>query len=126
MIKIFFRFIMILLAAGIVAGGLYIYAASADSNQGNMDVRSGSITEGQGLPAGGDYTGKQFEGGGPGEGDMGRGHEGGESGSLHGGLGILTQIGKIAIITIVICGVQGLIKLFRRNHKRHVITSGTV
>lgn len=129
---------MILMAAGIVAGGLYLYASNTNSGMSNFPGERGGSTSDQveapsltnpevpstgrgGGPGG--LHGGGFEEGGFLEGGMERGREGG---SLLSWLGVLTQAGKIAVITIVIAVIQIIVKTIRRKHSQTLPQSTSV
>lgn len=115
MLKILFRTGMILLAAALIAGGLYLYANSAGVNSNTMPGGRERPAFDASQPPTADSAGRPMRGGE--HGVMGRGEEhlGGEDGfSLAGWSGVLMQAGKVGLITLAVVALQTIIKWLRR------------
>jgi hypothetical protein len=110
MLKIWMRIGLILLVAGVVAGGWYWFAGNSSSSLGSLpgggeQHAKPALAAGRTAPAGG------FQGA-RGGGDR----ENQASGELG---GLATQLGKVALITLGVVGVQWVGgKLIRRRRMR--------
>ena len=117
MVKIVFRIIMILAAAGLVTGGLFLYVNNTGASQGILAEggRRQGFEQPRIAPEGG--AGRPMRGGmlegfaGPGGhgGFEGRGDAFG-GGSILGLAGVLAQAGKIGLVTVLVVGIQAVIK----------------
>ncbi len=113
MLKIIFRTAMILAAAGIVIGLLFVYS--------NANASSLTAGDNHSLPAG---AGNSRPAKGPkpatADGFAGRdGLGGGEGGfSWFSASGLFTQAGKVGLITLMVVGIQQVFKLLRRMRRR--------
>ncbi len=134
MLRILFRILMILLAAGFIAGGLYLYATNYTSNLSDFPGGREGFTSSQfDVPMNEELSEPLSEdksltnwGGGPGgsdEGDLIEGsftkdsmERGREGGSLRSWLGVLSQAGKIVLITIIVAVIRAIVKAIRSRH----------
>ena len=128
MVKIIVRIGLILLAAGLVCGGLILYANNAGAGLGELPGGGGEhLRQGMGQsqerqfknrPEGALPEGSLTPGGG-----RGLGHaEYGEPGTDW--TGLASQLAKVAVITLVVVGVQWLYrKLRRKRNTNNVVTA---
>jgi hypothetical protein len=111
MLKIIFRILVILLAAGLVCGGLFLVANTAGANLNNFSGGlgrahfDGALTNGS-RPA-------------PPDGAFQPGGRGGEQagGSLLGLAGVAGILGKVAVITAAVVLLQGVSGRFFRKRR---------
>lgn len=119
MLKTLFRIAVILLFAGAIAGGLYLYAASAGPDAGSQSSDAARHSFGQSESSAADPLGRQYRGGGSGGLGAGRGRDAVDGDfSIEGLNGILGQAGKVALITLVVVGLQAITRRIRRGRRR--------
>lgn len=127
--KTFIRTLIILLAAGLVAGGVYLLVERVGLGlPGTGRLAEGTLEGGHGRGLGRglgrgkaaeeqDATRERNE---DGQGDLLRGEHEGETGlsfPLSGLGGVLAQAGKVALITLVVVAAQAAWRWFRRRRK---------
>jgi len=127
MLKTFIRTLIILLAAGLVAGGVYLLVERVGLGlPGTGRLAEGTLEDGHGrglgrgraFPAGEqDATRERDE---TGQGDLLRGEHVGEtdvSFPLSGLAGALVQAGKVALITAAVVVAGAIFRLFRKRRR---------
>jgi hypothetical protein len=114
--KTLWRTLLILAVAGLIAGGLYGYVNSSGASLGATAGEGRHIERGGTPPEVGE--GRPARGGG----ERAGGHDGlgGEASgfSLFGLSGVLTQAGKVGLITLVIVAAQAVVKWIRRRPRK--------
>jgi hypothetical protein len=106
---------MILLAAALIAGGLYLYANNAGSSLSAIPGGKERPAFDGSQPPTDDKPGRPVRGGEHGALGQGEGRAGGEDGfSLAGWSGVLMQAGKVGLITLVVVALQAVIQWIRR------------
>ncbi len=123
MLKIILRTLIILLVAGLVAGGIYLFVQNGEASL--LGAGAGRAI-GRGFPAGqapGTLAGAIFTAGQRLDG-FERGPEGQMGFSLAGLAGVVMQAGKVAVITALVVAGQSLGRLFR--HHRHAVSAPAV
>jgi hypothetical protein len=109
MAKILLHTLLILLVAGLVAGGIYLLTVNGVINLGGAGTSHGTESGG-GLARGGALPqppgGAQFH-------DRG-GLEGQGGFSLNGLGGVAVQAGKIALITLLVAALKVITQIFKR------------
>jgi hypothetical protein len=119
MVKTILHGALILLVAGLVAGGIYLFVQN-----GGMSMIGGAAGQAEGFEHG-SGNGPGFARGNAPSGAQGfpqgegfRGDRGGEdSFSVAGIGGVLMQLVKVAVITALVVAVQAVIRLFKRRRK---------
>jgi hypothetical protein len=114
MAKILLRTLLILLAAGLVAGGIYLLTVNGIISLGGANA-SHSPENGGGFARGGALSQP------PGGGQLhDRGGLEGQSGfSLSGLSGVAVQAGKIALLTLLVVVVKAITQIFKRCRPHH-------
>lgn len=123
MLKIILRTLIILLVAGLVAGGIYLFVQNGGvsllgAGAGRDSGRGFSPDQSPGTLAGAAFAAGQRPA------SFDHGPEGQAGFSLAGLAGVAMQAGKIAVITALVVAVQSLARLFRR--RRRVASSPAV
>lgn len=115
MMKTLLRIALILLAAGVVSAGLYLFASrsasSMDTLPGGRERPQFSQNDSQALPA---APGADFQ---PGNRDGDEGFGGRDEHSANFGVGLIgiaAQLAKVAAITALVIAVQSLIRRLSR------------